>query len=345
MLIVFCIFIFICLYNIKISKDGFSYYLSKEQTTIIKGVFAIIIFLSHFNSYVVFENNIYDKIYLKFFSYIDQLCVVLFLFFSGYGVYVSSINKKDYFKKFLQNRILKTIINFDCAVLLFFIMNLILKINYEPQKVILSFLGWESIGNSNWFIFTIVCMYIITFIVAKINKEKLNEKSLIVITLVTIFFISFLRITKGEEKWWYNTIACYTLGLWYGKYKEKIDILLQKKYLKIIIITIFSWEIFYCFRNYNFIVYEIMSMLFTIMFVFFMYKIKISNKLLEFFGKYSFEIYILQRLPYMIFRPIISNKYVLFILAFLFTLTISVIFNKIITIGYNKIIKIRSEKI
>lgn len=339
MLIVFIVFVFICLYNIKFSKNGFSDYLSKEQSIIIKGIFAIIIFLSHFNSYVVFENNIYDKIYLKIFSGIGQLCVVLFLFFSGYGIYMSSIKKENYFKDFPKNRILKTIINFDCAVLLFLISNIILNIKNEPIKIILSFIGWESIGNSNWFVFSIVCMYIITFIIVKINKEKLDNKSLTIITLATALFIIFLRITKKEEVWWYNTIACYTLGLWYGRYKTKIDMILQKKYLKIFGTTIVLFILFYYFRNYNFVIYEIMSILFTIMFVITMYKIKISNKVLGFFGKYSFEIYILQRLPYMFLIPLISNKYLLFILSFSLTLIISIIFNKVVSIIDDKIIK------
>ena len=63
----------------KAEKDN---YLSKNQTNAIKGIMAIIIFLSHFNSQITLGDNTINSIYKLFFRIIDQNMVAIFLFYS-----------------------------------------------------------------------------------------------------------------------------------------------------------------------------------------------------------------------------------------------------------------------
>lgn len=145
MIYVFLLFIIICLIRIQFNKDGFKDYLGKKQTTAMKGIFSIIIFFSHFNTYVTLNNIKTNNIYIHIISAFGQLMVAIFLFYSGYGVYWSAQNKEEYIKKFPKNRILKTLINFDLAVLLFLIVDICLGIKYNIKDVLLSFVGWSSI--------------------------------------------------------------------------------------------------------------------------------------------------------------------------------------------------------
>lgn len=337
MLFVLGIFAIICLYKVKIDKKGFSDYLDIEQTTMIKGIFAFIIFVCHFNSYIVLDNNLLNKIFETIIRYIGQLSVVMFLFYSGFGIYISATKKKGYFENFWKKRIIKTLIAFDLAVLLYLICDIIMSINYPIKDILLSFVGWSSVGNSNWFVFVIIVLYIITNVIAKIFKNKLDKKSLITITVCSIILIIILKILK--ESWWYNTILCYPLGLWYGFYKDKIDDLIKRKYLYVFFPLFAVFIALFYFRNYSFIVYEIVSCVFCILVVCFTYKVKLANKILGFFGKYSFEIYILQRLPYIFILKYLSNYYLIFFIGFASTIVLSILFSKL-TKFVNKLMKI-----
>lgn len=55
-------------------------------------------------------------------------------------------------------------------------------------------------------------------------------------------------------------------------------------------------------------------------------KVTIGNKYLKFLGKYTFEIYILQRIPFMIFEHIFSNEYIIFMISLSTTFMFAVIF-------------------
>lgn len=93
-----------------------------------------------------------DKAASMFVSYFKQLVVVPFLFYSGYGVMNSIKNKGTaYVNSIPRNRVLNTMVNFGVAVSIFICMNLILGIPMELKQAILSYLSWESVGNSNWY--------------------------------------------------------------------------------------------------------------------------------------------------------------------------------------------------
>ena len=55
MVLIFLLYIGLCLYGIKLHRNFNDHYLSLENTQAIKGVFIILVFLSYFNSYVSFE--------------------------------------------------------------------------------------------------------------------------------------------------------------------------------------------------------------------------------------------------------------------------------------------------
>ena len=137
------VLLILILFKIKYCKDGFDDYLAKDQTTCIKGIFVLIIFLSHFNSYAseALHVGILNNIYLQVFNYISQLMVVPFLFYSGYSICYSIENKKDYIKKSPKNRFLKLLMQFDLAVILYLIMNIVMNNIYPLKTILLSFVG------------------------------------------------------------------------------------------------------------------------------------------------------------------------------------------------------------
>ena len=146
--------------------------------------------------------------------------VTTFLFYSGYGIYESIKSKKKYIDNFFKNRILKLFISFFLALILYMLLNLMIGNSYSIKTILLSLLGWESIGNSNWFIFATFCMYFSTLISFKIFKKD-NKSALLLNTIFSFVYIILTMKLRGFD-WWYNTILCYNLGMFISCYKDTI---------------------------------------------------------------------------------------------------------------------------
>lgn len=171
-MIIFYILLFILIISkLKYSRNNFyTDYLSFDTTNAIKGIFIALVFINHaipyiFNSGYVFDNSFASKLFLFSKSFIGQWIVAMFLFYSGYGV-MESIQKKghNYISSLPRKRILTTLVNFDIAVALFALVSLFTSNEYTIKDYLLSFTGWESVGNSNWYIFVIMLCYLLTYL-------------------------------------------------------------------------------------------------------------------------------------------------------------------------------------
>lgn len=164
------------LWGIDVNKNGFNEdYLSRTQCNGIKGIFIVVVFMRHVVPYVKKAGydmqSILDMVYKLIDWQVGQLLVVMFLFYSGYGV-MESIKKKEdgYIASMPKRRVLSTFINFDIAVSLFLIMDFALGIDVTAEKYFLSRIGWDSVGNSNWYIFIIMLCYISTYFAFKLSR-------------------------------------------------------------------------------------------------------------------------------------------------------------------------------
>ena len=319
----------ICLYQIKLTKN--SDYMEKDKTTSIKGIFVLLIFLSHIAQYAAFDGNI-DSVYIIIRKHLDQLIVTMFLFYSGYGI-MESIKRKgiDYIKGLPKKRILKVLFEFDIAVVIFFILGIILGEKFGKLQILLSLVGWDSLGNSNWFIFAIIITYMFTYLSFMIFKDKHIGGAV----LVTIFSVLYIYIMKHfKQMYWFNTILCYPLGIWFSLYRKQIDDIFKKYkityWLSLIALIVVYNRLFY--YRYMIRVYVVYAMIFSAIVILFTMKITINNKILNWLGKYTFEIYMLQRIPMIILKQLGLNqsKYIFFLLTFILTLLIAILFKKFI---------------
>ena len=85
MIYFFVVYCIICLLGCKSCFKTEYDYLSRDVTTSVKGIFILMVFFSHFNSYVQYT-ELLDRIYTIPFVMIGQGMVTMFLFYSGYGV-------------------------------------------------------------------------------------------------------------------------------------------------------------------------------------------------------------------------------------------------------------------
>lgn len=218
MFLLYIIIIILLSSGMTFYKTGFyEGYIAKEQCNCLKGFFIVVVFCRHIAPYLSDAGYDFSLLGYNLFRQIDerigQLLVVMFLFYSGYGV-MESIKKKgsNYIDSIPKRRLLATLANFDVAILLFFLVNLSLGIHYDTQDILLSFTGWESIGNSNWYIFVILCCYLSTYLTFKVVRGQNKNRKLICGGNLLIISCIYVVLVKNKQSYWYDTIFSYPLG-------------------------------------------------------------------------------------------------------------------------------------
>ena len=270
-------------------------FLDKSTADPIKGIFIFIVLLSHMRDYISPGGSVFDSLYAAFFPMIGQLMVAMFLFYSGYGCYESFQHKENYLKGFLKKRVLKTLVNFAAALLLYVLVNLLFRFHYSAKEYLLCWIGWESIGNSNWYIFTILALYCMTWLGFAVEKKTAAKLSVPIVSLLCVAYIYFMH-AAGKESWWYDTSLCYPLGMMVSACKETLSQQLKStaKWLGWLAASLAAFLVCYKIGSlFSFFA----ACFFCLVVVILTAKLRIGNRPLSWMGKHLFEIYILQRLP------------------------------------------------
>ena len=136
------------------------------MTSPINGYFINIVFLSHLRQYIdKASHTLLDQGFLTVIGLLGQLVVTTFLLYSGYGIMESIIHKGDsYVRQLPKQRILPFLMDVWLALLLFLATRILLGKRLPSLTTLLfAMFGWKSIGNSNWYIFAILYLWIITY--------------------------------------------------------------------------------------------------------------------------------------------------------------------------------------
>ena len=320
-----------CCSNLAFAKEGefFANYLEKAKTNSIKGIFVALVFIAHYLSYIK-EPSVADSFAVWQHSALSQLIVTMFLFYSGYGIFEAIKRKGNVYTKAIPQKAAKLLFHFDIAVVLFLCLAVFMKSNITVKKFLLSLICWESIGNSNWYVLAIIATYLFSFVAFSVCKKRYTIGA-IVVTLLSIVYILVLR--NWRPGYWYNTILCYSLGVWYSLYRDKIERIIMKNdlsYFFVLLVVIF-YGVFYSKHGVNVWYYSGWSILFTMMIVLVSLKLQFDNNFLQFLGNHVFSIYILQQLPMNLlshYGKIATHPYLCFVIAFICTIFIALVFDK-----------------
>lgn len=318
----------LCLIGIRLSgKNGFEDYMSPAKTGSMKGIFVIIVVLSHLRQYVTLDATALNKPFTSFMVFLGQLMVVMFLFYSGYGVLLGISKKEGYVKTIPTKRTLKVLLHYDIAILIFYFVGLALGKNYSIKKLLLSFIGLDAVGNSVWFIFVILILYLLTFVAFIFVKKKIVLGTVIT-TVLSVGAMIFFIFTRKSEYWWYDTLLCYPLGMWYALAKPYIDKALLNSPAKWLACTAVFGSAF------GILMYQLplhgrtraifipAALVFAILLTLLSMRISINNAVLRWFGKRVFGIYILQRIPMIILSHFGANNKPFLFAAVCFAITI-----------------------
>ena len=342
---IFQLLIIICCYRAEFSGRNkiCDDYMSRERTTSIKGVFAVIIFLSHLLQYVKLSGhaNLFAR---EVISIIGQLMVTVFFFYSGYGIVEACKRRQDYIKGFFRKRFLKTLVHFDIAVALFALVNLLMGKPNKLSSFLWALTGWKAIGNSNWFIFCTLALYLLT-IPMFLLLQKHRMEAVGGMWILTMLLILGLRLA-GKDSWWYNTLLCYPLGMLWSEAHGFLEKKCKKNILfwwgmAAVTFSVFTFCTVLYLRRRNgqhypgFLrsmdpqwFYLFFACMFCLVVVVSQMRLRTHNPVLHWLGVHSFGIYILQRIPMRILQHLGIDKHteVFILLSLAATLLLAPVF-------------------
>ena len=239
---------------------------------------------------------------------IGQWVVALFLFYSGYGVMESIKNKGcNYVQDIPKRRVLNTLVNFDIAVIVFIAVGLLLGTSLTFKQCLLSLTGWESVGNSNWYIFVILLCYAITYV------SFIKQKNLVVGAIVCsgLLLLASLFLSCFKDDYWYNTMWCYGAGMFFSLYLDKVEYFVNRHYSgTLVVVLVLATIAAQIPLHAKGIVYNIFSVLFCAVIVLLTMKFNLKNPVLQWCGKNLFPLYIYQRIPMIILASIGNGVFV-----------------------------------
>ena len=337
MLLFLMLAFFVLLNEVTIKGDGeyFDDYISHRSTMCINGFFTILIFLSHAVQYIELD-GLFDATYLTFNKAMAQLVVATFLFYSGFGM-MESINKRGhaYVKSIPFKRLFRVWYHFAFAILLYTVFNLLIGKHMELRTWLLSFTGYSSIGNSNWYMFVTFAMYIIIFI-GFVIAPKHKLVSLANVWVLTLCFIA-AEMSLDLPSRFYNTIILFPAGMTFSVLKPYFDSFIQKNdaiYWLSLSASLACMFIAYKYRFDSYTMYSIWAVFFMLSTILVTMKVKFSNDMLAWFGTHVFSIYILMRLPMQLFDLIglSHHTFVFIVMSFVATVALMSIFEQILAL-------------
>ncbi len=331
-----CVYIFlllIVLYDIKIykAKKYNSEFLGIKNATAMKGLAVILVILNHISE------GMENPGILTPFRYLGEFAVDIFLFFSGYGLMVSYNSKNDYLQSFWSKRILKVLIPFITANIVFILMHIINKEFFSTREIFFYVFGIRLIDSFKWYVINIIFLYICFYFSFKYIKSK----TLAIIALGTLIMI-YNVVCRMENKgiWWYDANHCFFIGILVGQNVNSIYNFIKKNYKIALTTMILIFLIFFIIEiKTEGILLEIVALgTFNLILLMLLMKISIENRLLFFLGRISYEIYLIHRITLDLFIGI--NKYEYIILCIIISVILAYIFNIICRFLYNNIYSI-----
>ena len=305
---------FLCIFGAKITKPLSSInskdYLSLATCKSYRGLFAIVVILHHL------AQRTETGILFRFFTSMGSLAVAFFFFLSGYGLQKSYITKSDKYRDgFLLKRVPTVFIPYIIITTIYWMTLLFLGQFYSLKDIIQRFIVGNPIADNSWFIVNILVFYVIFWLLMHICKKHYFMMILGGFIWYILHFIFCYKMKYGG--FWYTSSQLLVIGMFWALYEQNIINLFKKKY---IILTILSAGLFFIFsylpslispnNKLNYILVNLSPYLTRIFFVIsilaFFLKIQFGNRILNFLGENSLELYISHGL----FIKVLRSKFI-----------------------------------
>ena len=315
MFIVFTItFLLLFVAGMRYMPCGHAGYVGKEQANAIKGFFILYLTIGHITGELMghglYPDGFWNHVDEFSHSAMNSLVVVMFLFFSGFGVAEGlkrgagdQVVNMGYVRSMPRRRVLNTLLNFGVVVVIYLLCSPLTGRTIEWSQLPLYFLALKSAGNSSWYIFVILTCYVVTWLSTSL-VHRTRGQVVAMHTLLTAVAAVALYVFKGErEYYWYTTIMAYAFGFAYSQYKAEFEAVISKRWLLSLVFTAVMFVAHYIAVQKSglprLVTYNLLSMWFALLFVIMGMRFRVGNKAINWCGSHLFPIYMYQGLFYL----------------------------------------------
>ena len=321
----FVILYFIPSKHVAVKKE----YLSLENSIRIKGFLAIGVALNH----IIHEIKCPD-LHLEFWNMFFWF-VAIFFFFNGYGIMYKLVTDSNYLEGFLRKRVLKIVIPFLIVYCLTVLLKMLLGEKFTFVNILKSFFNGVPIADNLWYIELLILFYLFVWCVGKCIKNK-TEMIIAGFVFVALWYV--FAIWRQLSPHWMFTCLLIPVGMLFA-YKEAETYELLRKNQVLLVIICGLIVAFACSKSVEYIfttgegtaIAIFSSVAFTILFFIMNMYIQNNGRALTFFGKISFEFYMIHGLIIEILRNkyfYINNDYIFVILVITISIIVSLAFQK-----------------
>lgn len=312
--------VFLC-YKAKIYGPGKwnEEFMSLEQSKAFQGFAAICIMLHHCGLKTCSADMEPEYIIhgLDVFVPVGYLCVSVFLFCSGYGLYKSVKTKENYLNTFWEKRILPIVFTLLVTSFIFAAVRSGRDDNIWFGNPF-TFGGPDTLNPYSWYVWAFLVFNIgFYFAFRYIKKESV---AIAVTTIVVILYMVHCNLWVYGT-WWMNTALLFVVGIVFARHEKSIVERMKRYYVIFIIVTLLITAAAFVLGEYTYSVLPqidritacdmvwyvrlgaqiIAGIGFTIMILLLGLKIRIGNKALKFMGNITLEFYLLHGIFVQIF--------------------------------------------
>ncbi|MCH5321097.1 MAG: acyltransferase [Eubacterium sp.] len=294
----------------KSSKSFNKDYLSLQTSTMLKGLFALVVVYHHMSL------GITSGLLLRPFAFVGALAVSVFFFFSGYGLQKKYIVDETYSHQFLLRRLPTVLIPYIIVNFIFWLWRGANGTFYSLKYILRSLVNGSPFVDASWYIICILLFYVVFYFLMRICKRHYIWMIVGACLYNLIWIICCYRLSYGN--WWFDASHLLIVGMIWATWEDKITEFLQKHY---IVITSVASVAFLLLIYIKFsldgilsgitegIIIMITASHFVLIVNLLGLKFHIGNRILNYLGTISFEIYLIHYLFIAELKKYISSEF------------------------------------
>ena len=326
--------IIIC-FKMEFREEGkFFNPLNFQQTKNMKGILSILVFLTHLDGLKLKKTSYY------FFSRLTYgyILVGFFFFYSGYGLMKQYLTKKNYLKGFLRKRLITILIPFYlvntiCGLIFYYTgrkyynsSNHLRLREKNPTIIFETFSGIIPAYYIGWYTIVLTILTILFYFSFKFIKyDFINIGIIFIFISYTLYYGSYTRVGLYYFRTllWNQSTFSFFFGLIIAKFEKNIFAVVQKYHSLFLGIFLYIYFIFYDYLNkyqiylekYNInidrnqyhylkkcILFNFNCIINIIVVHIILMKVYLNNKILDFLGNISSDIYYYHKFGITLFR-------------------------------------------
>lgn len=284
--------------------------LSTTQSKTIQGFLALCVVFHHCAQKVFFDSwgSGFRFTGLEVMALMGFAFVGYFFFCSGYGLYQSCQNKRNYLDGFLRRRALPLLLIYFACNTVYLVGRLAMGQTFAARRLISLLCGFELANPNSWFVVTLPLMYLLFYV----SKRGCSDEAVVTRRLflgVGIYILAGMAFSNGggyvlfRGRWWYNTAILFPLGYLFGRREQEIVAWMKGSYRKQVACSIaffagsFLLSLVLMLTSSPILVTlaleSFSAVCFTWALLLFSLRRRVASPLLSFFGGLTLELYLM----------------------------------------------------